>query len=118
MSASISDKLQRAVVCHREGALSAAESLYGEVLAQVPDHFDALHLSGVLQTQLGRHERAAALIRRAIALHPDQLAPYSSLGITLQHLDQLEASLASFDQALRIKADHAPALYNRGNVLR
>ena len=41
-------KLNQGVVLHRQGNLAAAERCYGEVLQRQPNHFDALHLLGVI----------------------------------------------------------------------
>jgi predicted O-linked N-acetylglucosamine transferase (SPINDLY family) len=118
MSSPISATLQQAIACHQRGALAEAELLYREILAQAPDHFDALHLLGVLQTQTGNHEQATLLIRRAIALNPDHAAAHSNLGLALHQCRQLTEALESFDRALAHNPAHAAALYNRGNVLR
>jgi len=52
---------------HQAGRLAQAETLYRETLALEPDHADALHLLGVLASQIGRHDVAVELIDRAIA---------------------------------------------------
>jgi Flp pilus assembly protein TadD len=41
-------KFNQGVALHQEGRLAEAERIYGEVLRQQPNHFDALHLLGVL----------------------------------------------------------------------
>ena len=43
--------LERAAALHRSGRLIEAEALYREVLAADAQHFDALHLLGVLRHQ-------------------------------------------------------------------
>ena len=39
---------------HRQGDLAAAERIYGEVLDREPQHFDALHMLGVVALQTRR----------------------------------------------------------------
>ncbi len=46
--------LARAVTLHQQGKLRDAEALYREVLAETPEHVDALHLLGVLKAQSKR----------------------------------------------------------------
>ena len=47
-----------------------AEILYKKILKKQPDNFDALHLMGVLYSQLGKHDLAVDSIRRAIEIKP------------------------------------------------
>ena len=44
-------KLNQGLVLHQQGNLAEAERCYIEVLQQQPDHFDALHLLGVIACQ-------------------------------------------------------------------
>ena len=48
------DALKLALGFQETGDLDAAESVYGQVLAQQPANPDALHYSGVLADQRGR----------------------------------------------------------------
>jgi len=63
--------LVQALEAQRAGRLEQAEQAYGFALAGAPDHFDALHMLGVVHFQRGRFERARELIARAVALRPD-----------------------------------------------
>ena len=53
---------------HQAGRLTDAERIYRAVLAADPNHVDALHLLGVVASQVGQHEMAVVCIRRAIEL--------------------------------------------------
>ena len=44
----IEQAMQIALGHHQAGRLAEAEAIYRQVLAQFPDHADALHLLGVL----------------------------------------------------------------------
>jgi tetratricopeptide (TPR) repeat protein len=68
--ASASDTLQKAIALHQQGQLADAEGLYRQILASEPDHFDALHLLGVIRHQQGRHADALELIERALTRSP------------------------------------------------
>ena len=57
-----------------------AKVLYEQVLAEHPDHADALHLCGLIAHQRGQHASAAELIQRAIALKPNFPQAYCNLG--------------------------------------
>src|SRR5262249_53137560 len=46
--------LEQAIFVHQRGRLTEAERLYLKILEVQPDHFDALHLLGVIRHQQGR----------------------------------------------------------------
>lgn len=107
----------RGLKFHQRGRLAEAERLYQSVLDRQPDHFDALHLLGVLRAQQGNHEAAVELISLALERQPRSAEVYSNLGNVLQTLDRHDKAIANFDQALALKPDYFDALYNRGAAL-
>ena len=111
-------KFNQGMALHQQGKLADAERSYGEVLQQQPDHFDALHLLGVIALQTRQTERAVELIRRAIGLNAKVAAAHSNLGNALLDLKRPEEALASYDKAIALKPDYAEAYYNRGDALR
>jgi predicted O-linked N-acetylglucosamine transferase (SPINDLY family) len=117
-AAALQAKFKQGMALHQQGKLAEAERIYGEVLRQQPDHFDALHLLGVIAGQTRRTERAIELLRKAIGLNASVSAAHSNLGNALQELQRLDEALASYDNALALKPDYAEAFNNRGNVLR
>jgi len=102
---------------HQAGRLAQAETLYRETLALQPDHADALHLLGVLASQIGRHDIAVDLIDRAIARDPTGPRYHSNRGLALAGLQRFDEAIASYDRALSLRPDDAEVLYNRGNAL-
>jgi tetratricopeptide (TPR) repeat protein len=110
--------LQRALAVHQQGRLTEADALYREILAQDPEHFDALHLSGVIAYQQGRYDAAVASIGRALMHETTQAAPYSNLGLALLAQGRHDAALACFDRALTLQPEQAGSHSNRGNALR
>src|SRR5579883_2224479 len=79
-----------ALAHHQAGRLAEAETLYRDTLAAQPDHADALHLLGVLASQVGQHEVAVDLIERAIAHDRRNARYHSNLGLALASLQRLE----------------------------
>ena len=59
---SIAGAMQRALGCYRQGRLEESERLVQAVLKVRPQHFDALHLLGMLCTRQGRFEAAVKLL--------------------------------------------------------
>ena len=114
----IEDKFQQALAFHQRGRLKQAETFYREILAQLPDHFDALHMLGVIEAQRKNPQAALELIDRALELKPDSAEALSNRGVALGELKRHEEALASYDRALLLKPDYAEALNNRGMALR
>lgn len=115
--AAITSKLQRALEHHQRGELARAEALYQNILAQVPAHFDALHLLGVARHQRGHYQSAVELIGRALTIDPGNAAAHLNIGSAFRALKRPTEALASFERAASLKPDYADAFNNRGVVL-
>jgi len=102
----------------RKGNLAAAESLYLQILKALPDHFDALHLLGVLRHQQGRFAEALSSIGAALKKTPTSLPALLNYAVVLQSLNQPAEALINYDKALAINPNCAEVLNNRGNALR
>ena len=106
---------------HQQGQFAAAQAVYAQVLAEQPDHFDALHLTGAIA--LHHHQLAEALgwMDKALAINPHYATVYSNRGLALQRLGRLDEALASYDQALVLAPQDSSVLadahYNRGIAL-
>jgi len=70
-----------ALAAQKAGDLVAAEAGYRTVLSELPEHFDALHMLGVVMLQENRLDEAEPLIARAVALRPDIAAAQQNLAI-------------------------------------
>ena len=106
-----------ALDCHRRGLLAEAQKGYRLVLKKRPNHFDALHMLGVSEKQLGNREAAMRLIKRALLVDPQSAPAHSNLGSLLMDLERLEEAVASYDQAIELDSRLVDAHYNRGNAL-
>lgn len=116
--------IQQALKAHMSGQLDAATALYAQVLAQEPDNFDALHLSGAAALQRGDAANAVTWIEKALA----QSQPagtqaeqrkrlgdaYNNLGVSLQQLRRFDESLVAFRNALQHRAGDADLEANTG----
>lgn len=106
----------RAYEAHRDGRLADAERDYRAAIDADPVHTDALHLLGVLRHQQGRHEEAADLVGRAVALRPNDAALQLNLGNALKALGRLDGAIERFRNALSLAPEFALAHYNLGNA--
>src|SRR6266404_2062505 len=62
----IQQKLQQALALQQRGLLSDAKKIYEDILQEKPNHFDALHLLGVIAYRTKNLHQAAELIGKAI----------------------------------------------------
>jgi len=87
--------LARGLELHQAGKLRDAERLYRKVLTLYPEHFDALHMLGVVALQDGRAGYAIDLIERALRQKPDIAAAHGNLAAALTQLGRLDEALAA-----------------------
>jgi predicted O-linked N-acetylglucosamine transferase (SPINDLY family) len=114
----VQDALQTAIQHHRSGQLGQAEQIYRQILAQQPNHPDALHLLGLIAQQVGRIDIAADLIRQSIAHNPNSAEAHSNLGNILRAKGQVHEAMAAYRRAVALKPDFADAHNNLGNALK
>ena len=117
-STNIPQAIDSGLAHHQAGRLQEAEHAYRQVLQVDPKNPDALHLLGVIASQVGKNEIAVDLIDKALAINPNFAEALSNRGNALQELKRYEDALASYDKALSIKPEIAEVLSNRGNVLK
>jgi tetratricopeptide (TPR) repeat protein len=110
--------LQLAIQHHNAGRLRDAEVIYRQILAQQPNHPDALHLLGVLAHQAGQLDTGIDLIRRAIAIKSTSPEYFSNLGNALREKGLIEDAIEAHRAGLRLRPDFAVIHYNLGNTLR
>jgi tetratricopeptide (TPR) repeat protein len=110
-------KLQEAVQLHQQRQFDQAALHYVAILKAQPEHFDAMHLLGVVRSQQGRHAEALDKIQAALKLNPASAEALSNLGLVLKKMNRRDEALASYDKALEIRPDFVDALNNRGNTL-
>jgi predicted O-linked N-acetylglucosamine transferase (SPINDLY family) len=113
----VQEQYESALSHHQAGRLAEAEAIYRQVLAQRPNHADALHGLGELAGQTGWLDQAVNLIRRAIAICSTNASYYNDLGKFLKDQGQLDQAIASYRQAIRLKSDYPIAHSNLGSAL-
>jgi predicted O-linked N-acetylglucosamine transferase (SPINDLY family) len=109
--------ISRAWQLQQQGRGEEADQLCIEILRSEPGHFGALHMHGLIALERGDADRGIELIRRSLAIAPNQPAAHSNLGNSLLKRGEPLQALQSFDQALRLKSDYVIAWYSRGNAL-
>jgi cytochrome c-type biogenesis protein CcmH/NrfG len=117
-SPGIQDLVGEALRHHQAGRLAEAERIYRQVLAVDPGHPDGLHLLGMVACQTGDADRAAELIRRAIAVKGDAASYHSNLGNVLESQGNLAEAGACYQRALLLRPELAEVHLNLGNIFR
>ncbi|MCA3359690.1 MAG: tetratricopeptide repeat protein [Roseomonas sp.] len=108
----------QAVALHQQGRIPEARQAYQRIRSQDPGQFVAWHMGGVAALQAGDTRDAHALIRKALALRPNDGAALINLGIILHRLGKLPEALQAFKQGMKTRADDPSAHNNFGNLLR
>jgi tetratricopeptide (TPR) repeat protein len=109
--------IREAEALHRQGRLIEAERIYAAIVACMPDHFDALHLLGVLRQEQNRPAEALSLIAAALRLNARSAQAHTNYGVVLCGLGRHAEALESFERALAIDPDRAETLGCRGDAL-
>ncbi|HKT53047.1 MAG TPA: tetratricopeptide repeat protein [Caulobacteraceae bacterium] len=110
-------RFRQALALHQQGRFGEAEQAYREVLTARPNHFDAVHLLGVLFGQTGRPGPAVDLISRAIAIDPNAPTARANRAKILNDLGRPAEAIADCEQALALNPRDVGAYVNRGNAL-
>jgi tetratricopeptide (TPR) repeat protein len=110
--------LKQAASLHQNGNIAAAEQFYLQILAARSDHFDALHLLGLVRHQQGRDSESLALIDAALTQRPNSHEALSNRAVILAKLKRPAEALVTYDRAIAVNPHNAEAHYGRGNTLR
>jgi predicted O-linked N-acetylglucosamine transferase (SPINDLY family) len=116
-SMTVSQAFDFALQHHQAGRLAEAEALYRQILAVAPHHADALHLLGVIASQMERHDDAVEMIRRAIALEPNCASFHSNYGEACRKVGRLDEAIAAYRRALQLQPEMADFQSNLGGAL-
>jgi predicted O-linked N-acetylglucosamine transferase (SPINDLY family) len=108
--------LDKALRLHQAGIAREAQALCLQVLENLPDHFDALHLLGLSKSEVGELEEAEAILQRALQVDPKSSELLSNLGTVQSDLGQIEKARASYEKAIALRPNSPVALNNLGNA--
>ena len=101
------EPLEIALEHHRAGRLTRAEAGYRALLAQQPDHADALHWLGVLLFQAGQIAEAVMFLERAAARRPQNAAFQHNLGQAYLAARRHHDAIIAFKRSSSAGADTA-----------
>ena len=102
-----SDRFAQGLTLHQQGQLEAAREHYLATLSDVPQHFDALHLLGVIAHQEGNSDEAVRLIEAALATGTLVPMAYYNLGMAYGTLKCWAKAAQSYRQLLQLDPGYA-----------
>lgn len=106
--------MAQAVHLQRQAQFEEAERLYRTVLAEAPDHADALHFLGLLKHQRDGSAEGLELMKKSLESGPPNAGYLVNYGQVLQAHGQLEESIRQFRKALAISPSFPEALTGLG----
>ena len=109
--------LREGFVHHQSGRLSAAEQCYRKCVTLQANHFDSLHLLGVVCSQTGRSSEALEYLNRALRIRKDYGPAFNSRANVLRQMGRLDEALLDYGRAIAIQPNLVEAYSNRGDTL-
>lgn len=94
--------------------LQEAEQQIRKVLADSPDHADALRILGLVLREQNRLSEAEDALTRARSLNPEDAETLNGLGWVLDGQGRLSEATTLYEEALARRADYPTALNNLG----
>lgn len=99
------------------GRFGEAAQLYLGILERQPDHFDTLHMLGVLRFQTGDSATAIELLKKAVTIAPANPHAHANLGATLRSAHRFDEAERSLREAARLDPGWGDAHVNLGSLL-
>ncbi len=116
MSSNAGITFDKALEHHKKGELSPAETLYKQLLAQEPNHTDALVN---LATIVYNHDpqQCFKLLRKARQLAPDSPFVHFNLGNLFQRHGFRDKAIKEFREVIRLQPENSEAYFRLGVLL-
>jgi protein O-GlcNAc transferase len=102
----------------KAGRLGEAETLYRKIVADDPEHWQGLHLLGLIAHKQGQNPEALQLLRQCLGVKPDLAEAYSDLGVILKDMGQFDDAKEACQKAIALKPEFPPVYSNLGNILK
>jgi predicted TPR repeat methyltransferase len=102
---------------HQAGNLSAAETIYRQVLGTDPQHADAIYLLALVCHVQGRTAESSTLYEQYLRLRPDVAEVHNALGVAYAAQGRMTEAIACYRRAVQLKPDCAEAFNNLGYLL-
>lgn len=108
--------LRQAIQLHQNNQSEEASKLYWQILAEDPDHPDALHLAALLAYDGNRLSVAWELVTHAIRVSPEHPYYGNTLGLVLEAQGQTDEAIAEFEKVIAQIPDGWDAYTNLASI--
>jgi predicted O-linked N-acetylglucosamine transferase (SPINDLY family) len=112
----ISHLLDRAMSSHRVGELDFAKSLYSEILSIQSNHYDAMHMLGILLFQEGKFKQANELLKSAHEINAKDSRLLYNLGLVRYEVEAYEEAVCYYLKSVAINDNSREAYSNLGSA--
>jgi hypothetical protein len=113
----LAEVLAIATEYERAGRLDDAERLVGHLLAEMPDHAEALHLGGIVAYRRKRPDEALLRMERAIELGGDMPLGWRNMSEIYRGAGRLEEAEAAARRAIALAPEDPICLHNLAVIL-
>ena len=117
MSSIAHDQLQKAIKAFHGKDFLEAEKILSDIIVQVPNLYDVIHLLAIVCAQQGKYQEAITHYRNALKLKPESVPALSNLGAALNAVGQHHDALSALETALKIDSKLSPLWFNAANIL-
>lgn len=114
--AQLQEILDHAWKLHQSGDVATAESIYRQIIAQLPNNPTAHVYLGIAQFDQRQFAESVDSYRRALATQHQFPIAWNNLGNSLRMLGQIEEADRSLATAIEQKPDYLSPLKNRGTL--
>ena len=111
-------RFDEATVAMARRQLEVARAALVDVLVLAPECVEAQRLLGLVAHMRGHYADAVAILRRALAIDPDNALLHMNLGTSLYNSGEVALGLSSLRHACALAPDFAPAWFSLGRTLR
>ena len=98
--------LHEGIRLHKKGKLKEAKLIFGKIVQDWPEDFEALHSLGTIEAQLLNFDRACELLQKATQINPLHSSTFFNLGLAQKDLKRFEDSIVSIKRAIQIEPEN------------
>lgn len=100
----------------QQNKITNAKEIFNQILVKNPNHFNSLHILGLIAAHSNRHLLALELIGKAITINPNNAQALCHYGDSLEALNRFKEAITTYGMAIRISPNYAEAYYKTGAI--
>jgi protein O-GlcNAc transferase len=114
----VTNELQSAIQSMNRGDFRKADQILRHVKTKDERNFDAIHMLGIVCTELGKLYEAEQFFKVAISIDSKYPPLYRNYGLFLSKINRFQEAIEKFNIAISLAPSFAPVYSDRGNCLR